>query len=93
MVDIEVMGIPCAFDDECMDDIELLEVVAEIDGGDMLKLPLFFKAVYGEEQYENIKRSIKREDPDGRVRITTMWDFYKQSMDAAAEAKKADAKN
>lgn len=91
MINVEVMGIPCVFHEEPVNDFELLEVIAEIEGGNVLKLPQYFTTVFGEEQAANIKESLRGED--GVCRITDMYAFYQASLDAAANAKKADAKN
>lgn len=91
MVNIEVRGIPCTMDEEPLNNIEVLEVISEIESGDITKLPKFFTVLFGEEQYENIKDSLRNDD--GICRVNTLVEFYRESIDAAAKAKKAEAKN
>lgn len=91
MISLEVRGIPCVMDDEPLDNIEVLETIAEIEGGNILCIPRFFKAVFGDEQYENIKRSLR--DERGVCHASDLLDFYHECLDEAAKTKKAEAKN
>lgn len=91
MVSIEVRGIPCVMDEEPLDNIEILEVIAEIEAGNILKLPQFFRVAFGEDQYANIKNSLKGDD--GVCHASDLSAFYSECMIAAAEAKAAEAKN
>lgn len=90
MINVEIQGVPCVFNEDPVDDFELLEVLAEIEEGNILKLPQFFIAVFGEEQFANIKESLRGDD--GVCRLTDMASFYRETMSAVASAKRADAK-
>lgn len=91
MISIEVRGIPCVMDEAPLDNIEVLEVIAEIEEGNIFKVPEFFKVTFGEEQYANIKKSLKGED--GICHTNDIFEFYRECIEAAAKAKKAEAKN
>lgn len=91
MIDIEVRGIPCVFNDGALDDFEMLELLASMEAGNVTALVGFAKGVFGDEQLDNIKSQLR--GPDGVCRLTDMNDFISEAMQAAAGAKKADPKN
>lgn len=63
-------GFEYEISDETLDDYELLEELAEIDSGNMGKLPEVVEDILGTEQKEMLKKHIKGEY--GRVSISNM---------------------
>ncbi len=69
----EVRGIPVRVErDALANDIDTLELLADIDGGNVLKLVRLMQHVFGEEQYAEIKKSLAK---DGRTTVSDMTDF------------------
>lgn len=91
MIDIEVRGIPCVFNDDALDDFEMLEKIEQMESGNVTALVSFAKGIFGEEQLDNIKSQLRGED--GICRLTTMNAFVSECMNAVAKAKRAEAKN
>lgn len=90
MIDITVQGIPCEFNETALDDFDMLENLASMEQGNITALVSFAKGIFGEEQLENIKKSIRRDD--GVCHLSDMNNFIGQAMAEAARVKKAEAK-
>lgn len=90
MIDIEVKGIPCVFNDDALNDFDMLEHLAALKQGDITELVPFAKGIFGEEQLENIKSQLR--DDLGICRLTDMDEFINEAMQTAASARKADPK-
>ncbi len=72
-ISVEVEGIPVTIDRSALsDDMETLELLADIDDGDLLSIVRLMRHVFGDEQYRNIKRSLRK---DGRTSLTDMNAF------------------
>lgn len=91
MIEIEVRGIPCVFNDTVLDDFETLELLVDMERGDVSAMVGFARRIFGEEQLDNVKSQLRGED--GVCRLTTMFPFIRECIDAAAKAKKSEAKN
>ncbi|MBQ0161410.1 MAG: hypothetical protein KBT28_12415 [Bacteroidales bacterium] len=91
MLEIEVEGIPCLFDDAALNDFEMLEHLANFKKGDVTHMVPFALGIFGEEQLDNIKSQLRSDD--GVVKITDMGRFIGEAMEKASEAKKAESKN
>lgn len=91
MIDITVQGIPCEFNETALDDFDMLENLASMEQGNITALVAFAKGIFGEEQLENIKKSIRRDD--GVCHLSDMNNFIGQAMAEAARVKKAEPKN
>lgn len=91
MIEIEVRGIPCVFNDEALNDFEMLETLAKMQEGDIVAIVAFAKGIFGEEQLDNVKSQLRGDD--GKVSLVDMNGFINESIMEAARAKKADAKN
>ena len=91
MIDIEVQGIPCVFNDEALSDFEMLEKLAALKDGDITALVAFSCGIFGMEQFGNIKESLR--DENGVVQLLDVNNFVNQAVMAAAEVKRANEKN
>ena len=67
--------------DEVLDDYELLEILNDIDEGQMQKITKAFKMLLGDEKLNEVKAKIKAKE--GHVSMKTMvntfWQIMKQS--------------
>lgn len=80
----EAMGIPFTVERAALNDIEVLEMLGDVQG-DVTVLPRLMRAVFGGEQYENVKASLRR---DGRTSSTDMAAFFSEAFAAAGEQAK-----
>lgn len=70
---VEVCGVPVRIERAALvNDIETLELLADIDEGNPLKLVRLMAHVFGDEQYSAIKKSLAK---DGRTTVSDMTDF------------------
>ncbi len=70
---VEVDGIPVVINrDAFSDDIETLELLADVDDGNVFAIVKLMKRIFGDEQYTNIKASLRK---DGRTSVTDMVTF------------------
>ena len=91
MIDIEVMCIPCEFNEAALDDFDMLEKLNDMESGNLTAMVAFARGIFGEEQLENIKSKLKGDD--GICHLTDMAMFINKAMTEAAKAKKAEPKN
>jgi hypothetical protein len=77
---VEVDGIPVTIERDVLgDDIETLELLADVDEGNALAVVRLMRHVFGDEQYANIKASLRR---DGRTAVTDMTNFMSEVFKA-----------
>lgn len=91
MINIEVQGIPCEFNDLALNDFEMLEQLAAMKDGDITALVAVSRGIFGEEQLANIKNSLR--DESGIVTLEAVNEFVYQAIMAAAAAKRGEVKN
>lgn len=85
---ITVKGITVKVPKDVFDDIDLLEEVAEAEAGNPLRYVPILKHVFGDEQYELIKKGLA--DENGRTTVTAMSEFFSET---AVALNALDAKN
>lgn len=83
---VEVDGIPATIDREAAGDIEVMEMLGDMQGGNVLVLPRLMRAVFGEEQYGAIKRSLRGDS--GHTSAADMARFLSKAMRQAGEQAK-----
>ena len=67
---VDTHGLTVEFDERSLtDDIETLELMAEVDAGNVLKTPALMRRVLGDEQYEAVKAALAE---GGRTSVTAM---------------------
>lgn len=91
MICIEVMGIPCEFNEDALDDFDMLEHMEAMENGNATALVSFARGIFGEEQLSNIKSQLKGDD--GICHLATMTEFIGEAMNEAAKSKRAELKN
>lgn len=91
MINIEVRGIPCAFNDDALDDFEMLEKLEQMENGNIVAMVSFAKGIFGEEQLDNIKTQLRGDD--GVCRLSDVSEFIGEAMQAASNAKRVELKN
>lgn len=83
---VEVRGVPVRIErDALTNDIETLELLADIDEGNPFKLVRLMAHVFGEEQYAEIKKSLAK---DGRTTVSDMTGFMGEVFAAVGDAAK-----
>lgn len=90
MVNIEVRGIPCVFNDGALDDFEMLEKLEQMENGNVTAMVGFARGIFGEEQLDNIKSQLRGDD--GICRLSDVGEFIGECMQAASEAKRVEPK-
>ena len=88
---IEVDGIPMSVDRNAFDDFRLLGLAAQYQDGDLTILYKLAVAFLGEEQLENVLRSV--EETRGHASISYMSGFINRLMEQTASAVRGEAKN
>lgn len=83
---VEVDGIPVVIMRDSMDDMDVLEMLADVSEGSMTAMPRLMRSVLGAEQYKNVKESLKGED--GRTRTSDMTGFFFRAWREAGQAAK-----
>ena len=78
-------GFEFEIDEEILDDWELLELLQEIDDGNIGKLSKAIVFMLGEEQYKKLKDFIKARD--GKIKASVMVDEFTSIMNAEKEVK------
>lgn len=58
---------------EMLDDVEVLELISEIDGGAIVKVPALFRRLFGEEGYAAIKASLAK---DGKTKASDLVAWF-----------------
>lgn len=91
MINIEVRGIPCVFNDDALDDFEMLEKLEAMESGNVTAMVSFARGIFGSEQLDNIKTQLRGDD--GICRLSDMGDFIGECMQAASDEKMVDLKN
>ena len=87
IIAVEVDGVPVSIDRATLaNDIDTLELLADIDDGDVLSVVRLMRHVFGDEQYRNIKKSLRR---DGCTTVSDMNDFMAEVFKAIGD----DSKN
>ena len=78
-------GFEFEIDEEILDDWELLELLQEIDDGNIGKLSKAIVFMLGEEQYTKLKNFIKARD--GKIKASVMVVEFFSIMNANKEVK------
>ena len=91
MIDITVQGVPCVFNDQALDDFDMLEKLADMDNGNVTAMVGFARGIFGKEQLENIKSQLRGED--GICHLEDIASFINESIVEASRAKMAEPKN
>lgn len=84
-VEVEVDGIAVRVERETLDDIEVMELLGEMQGGNVLVLPRLMRLVFGEEQYADIKAALAE---GGRTSAKAVARFFSEAFRELGEAAK-----
>ena len=85
MLTATVRGIDVEVAPEALDDWELMEAIAAVDGGDqeaMMQMPAIVKRLIGPDAYAKAKESVR--DDTGRVSAEAMGEFVAELFTALA---------
>lgn len=81
----EVEGIPVCVDRAVLTDIDVLDLLGEVQADNILVLPRLMRTVFGDEQYEAIKKTLAVE---GRTSVVDMSRFFHKAFKALGEQAK-----
>lgn len=88
----EYDGIPVEFDENILDDIDVIEMLGELfEDGNIFVVPKIGKAIFGEEQFANIKASLTSDN--GRPSMAKLSDMIANVIKDSAAKSRADEKN
>lgn len=79
-------GFVCEVDEQAFNDMELLEDLAALDGGDVRRVPAIVEQLLGAEGKKALYDHIRTES--GRVPIDAAVEEIKRVMEALSEGKK-----
>lgn len=84
---VTVDGISLRIPKDVIDDIEVVELLSDVQDGNIFSFAKLARRMFGEEGYQKVKDSLA--DKDGRTRVTDMSDFLIKVFKAcnALEAK------
>ncbi len=85
-VSAEVDGIPVCVERAALDDIEVMELLGDLAGGNPFALTKVMVAIFGKEQYSNIKASLAGES--GRTSASSVGEWFGRAFPALGEAAK-----
>lgn len=74
--DVEYEGYKFKFDSDIIDDIEIVELVAEIESGKPALIIKFIKLVLGEDGYTEMKNYFVTKD--GKFKLTTLTNIFEE---------------
>lgn len=83
-------GFAIEAEEACANDMEFLEMITEIEGGNNLVLPKAIESVIGKEGKKKLYDSVR--DEHGRVAITTVIPLFAEILGKLGE-KSEDIKN
>ena len=78
-------GFELSLDNSALDNWELLEVLAEIDGGKSTLITKAFPMLVGKEQFEKLKEHMRT---NGKISIAQMVDTFSEIMNYLENGKK-----
>lgn len=79
---VEAHGQTWTITQEALNDLEVLEAIAELDAGNVAALPAALRGLLGDEGYVAAKKLLR--DPDtGRVALDVAAGFYRELLTAA----------
>lgn len=91
MVEVQIDGIPCCFEKDVLDDIEMVENVLKLQQGNATVVVPIALSLYGAEQYDNIKSQLR--DESGRCRLSAISDFVSKTLIEVGKANRSELKN
>ncbi len=71
---VTVRGITLKIKKDAVDDIEVVELLGDIQEGDIFAFPKLARLMFGEDGYQQVKEGLARKD--GRTRVTDVFDFF-----------------
>lgn len=81
----EVEGIPVCINRAVLTDIDVLDLLGEIQADNIFVLPRLMRTVFGDEQYEAIKKSLAVE---GHTSVVDVSRFFNKAFKALGEQAK-----
>lgn len=77
---VTVRGINLKIRKDILDDIEVVELLGEVQEGNVFAFTELSKLMFGDEGYQKVKRGLATDD--GRTRVTDMSAFLVEVLEA-----------
>lgn len=77
---VTVDGVNLKIAKDVMDDLDTLDLLGEVQDGNVFAFSKLAKRMFGEEDYVRIKESLA--DKDGRTKVTDMSNFFVKTLEA-----------
>lgn len=58
---------------EMIDDVDVLELISEVESGNIVKVPTLFRKLFGDEGYDAIKASLAK---DGKTKASDLIAWF-----------------
>lgn len=71
---VTVKGITLRITKDVLDDIETVDLLSEVQNGNIFAFPKLAKKVFGEEGFKKVKEGLA--DADGRTRVSAVIEFF-----------------
>lgn len=78
-------GLTLSIDENVMDDMELLDLLAQLDDGNGYAIPRVVEHLLGKEQKKKLYNAVR---VDGRTRVTAVVNAMKEILDKLGETGK-----
>ena len=60
---------------DMLDDVDVLELISDVDAGNIVKVPALFRAIFGEEGYRAIRAELA---VDGKTKASALVEWFKE---------------
>lgn len=77
---VTVRGISLAIPKDVLDDIDTIDLLGEVQDGNVFAFPKLAKRLFGEKGYEKVKGGLS--DADGRTKVSDMAEFFTEVFNA-----------
>lgn len=81
---ITVDGVSLKIAKDVMDDMEVLELLGEVQDGNVFAFSKLARRMFGDTGYEKVKAALA--GADGRTRVSDMSDFFAKALTACNDA-------
>ncbi len=77
---VTVRGISLAIPKDVLDDIDTIDLLGEVQDGNVFAFPKLSKRLFGEKGYEKVKGGLAGKD--GRTKVSDMVEFFTEVFSA-----------
>ena len=77
---VTVRGIKLSIPKDVLDDIDMVELLGEVQDGDVFAFPKLAKLMFGEDGFKRVKEGLSGED--GRTKVTDVVELFTEALNA-----------